>query len=687
MMALTIFWCLLFMAADPDFCIAQNKIVDLTELSLEELMNIDVTLASRKASKLSQVAAAMTVISQDDIHRSGVTSIPEALRMVPGMEVARLDANKWAISARGFNSIYANKLLVLMDGRSLYSPIFSGVFWESQDFLLEDIDRIEVIRGPGATLWGSNAVNGIVNIVTKDAESTQGGFIGLGAGTEEKGFGGFRYSGRLRDKLYYRLYIKHTLRNHFVNAYDRPAEDSWTMSSGGFRMDWEPSKLNALTVQGDLHAGIVGQEGRPTLFKEIKMGIPDYRTRLRSGNVIGKWRHRFSETSDMDLRLSFDRVARKDTVVIGGEYNNFDMDLQHHFHWGNRHDVVWGLGYRVTWDRMQKDLMAFMSPNQMTCQVMSAFAQDEITLARNRLRLTLGSKFEYNGFTGFEIQPNGRLLWMPTDHHTLWGAVSRAVRVPDRADYDLQVHYDLGLIRFSLLGNPHLRSEELLAYELGYHFRPADDFLVSLNGYYNRYSSINNYNIGTIRPFTDPFYIQLPFFMDNQMSGSAVGGELSTDYQIHERLRLRGSYAFLKIRLTPSKEISAKYAELQSLLIKYAKFLNLLNLDTSVIDAWLTSKEGKSPAHQVSLRGSWNVYKNVEVNANFRYVARLPSIDIKGYFGFDARLGWKPRRNLELYVVGQNLLEARHFEFEEQPSPFASTQIQRGVYGGVNVRF
>jgi iron complex outermembrane receptor protein len=674
---LPILWILLSAAAEPDFSQERKTVPDITELSLEELMNIDVTLASRKKDKLFHAAAAMTVVSRDDIRRSGVTSIPEALRMVPGMEVARLDANKWAVSARGFNSLYSNKMLVLMDGRSLYSPVFSGVFWESLDVLLEDVDRIEVILGPGATLWGSNAVNGIINIISRDAKSTQGGFVGLGAGTVEKGFGSFRYGGRLGKNLFYRFSLKHSKRGPFVNSDGVPANDGWTMSTGEFRMDWEPSERSTFTVQGDLHAGTVGQEGKPTLFQEIKMGIPDNKTRLRSGNVIAKWFHRTSEKSDVSLRLSFDRSERKDTVVIGGEYNTFDMDFQHHFHWGSRHDVVWGTGCRVTRDRLQRDLMASMNPDRKTYGVLSVFAQDEIELAKNRLRLSIGSKFERNDFTGFEIQPNVRLLWTPEDRHTAWAAVSRAVHIPDRSDYDLQIRYDLQPLQFILSGNPELRSEKLIAYELGYHYRPLDGLLVNLNAFYNRYHSITNYNIGTVRIVPVPLSIQLPFFMDNLMSGFTAGCELGADYQVHKRIRLRGSYAYLKIRLTPSGETLARYAEFQK----------ELNLDPNVINALLTSKTEKSPAHQVSLRGSAKVRTHLEADVNFRYVARLPGIGVGRYFGMDARLGWTPLSNLELYVVGQNLLEADHFEFDEQPSPFSSTRVQRGVYAGMNFRF
>jgi iron complex outermembrane receptor protein len=656
---------------------AQEKRPDLAEMSLEDLMNLEVTLATRKASRLSETAAAISVISNDEIRRSGVIGIPDALRLATGMEVARLDANKWAVSARGFNSVYANKMLVLMDGRSLFSPMFSGVFWESQDVMLEDVDRIEVIRGPGATLWGASAVNGIVNILSKNAQTTQGGLLTFGSGTEEKGFVGLRYGWRTGKNLYTRIFAKHSRRNGFVNASGLPTGDDWAMSSGGFRMDWNGSARNSLALQADLHAGDVGQEGTPTLFQNIKMGIPDYRTRVTGGNIIGRYRHQFSETADLNMHVSFDRMERRDDVMIGGEYSTFDADLQHHFGRGSRHEVVWGLGYRITGDRVRDDLMATMHPDHKTYDVLSAFIQDEISLVRDRLRLTVGSKFEHNDFTAGEIQPNLRILWTLNDRHSVWGAVSRAVRVPDRSDLSVQVDYHVDPLQFILQGNPQLRSEELLAWEAGYRLHPSESLWFSVNGFTNRYRNITIYNIGDIRVLADPFIIQLPFFTDNRMSGTGSGLEMIGDWEALERLRFHGSYVYLELRLEPDSELRAGYE----------KFQEDLGADKSLIQSYLTSKAGKSPRHAASLRGSWNATRTVEADVSLRFVDRLPSIGIDRYFGLDCRLGWSARQNVEIYVAGRDLASARHMEFDEQPSPFGSTFVQRSVYAGVRFQF
>ena len=667
--------CCLALASGPGA--AQQKRPDLAEMSLEDLMNLEVTLATRTASRLSETAAAISVISGEEIRRSGVTGIPDALRLATGMEVARLDANKWAVSARGFNSIYSNKLLVLRDGRSLFSPVFSGVFWESQDVLLDDVDRIEVVRGPGATLWGANAVNGIVNILTKDAWNTRGGLLSIGGGTEEKGFGSLRYGGKIGDKTAYRIYAKHSSRNGFKTRSGSPTNDDWTMTSCGFRMDWRASGRNSMTLQGDLHTGDVGQEGYPTLFQNVKMNIPDYSTRVKAANAIGRIRHRFSETADMELRVSIDRMERRDNVMIAGEYSTLDADLQHHFGMGSGHEVVWGLGYRMTTDRIQSDLMATMIPDHMRYDVLSAFFQDEMRLVRDHLRFTAGSKFEHNDFTGWEVQPNLRLLWTIDDRHSVWGAVSRALRIPDRSDNGLRVEYNLDPVRFFLLGNPNLRSEEVLAWESGYRLHPSENAWFSLNGFYNRYRRVTIYNIGDIRVMTDPFSIELPFFSDNRMSGRGYGLEMSGDLEVREGLRLHGSYVLLDLKLEADGELLARYGELQE----------GMALDRSIVQSWLLSKAGKSPRHTACLRGSWNTGRTLEVNAGLRFVDRLPGIGIDRYFGLDCRIGWNVRRNTEIYIAGRDLIGAGHREFDEQPSPFGSTVVQKSVVAGVRLRF
>jgi iron complex outermembrane receptor protein len=412
---------------------ASSKVHDLTELSIEDLMKIEITSVSKKAQKISDAAAAIFVITQEDIRRSGVTSIPEALRMAPGVEVARIDANKWAISARGFNSRFANKLLVLMDGRSVYSPLFSGVWWDVQDTMMEDIDRIEVIRGPGATLWGANAVNGVINIITKKAGDTLGGLVTAGGGTEEKGFGALRYGLKPAEDSDFRAYAKYFNRDRSVTSTGADAGDEWDAFRAGFRLDHETSARNNFTLQGDYYTGNAG-----TTYDVASITLPYLNTFQKKsesagGNIIGRWNHTFENDSEFSLQAYYDRSDRKD-LFAAGVVDTADVDLQYRFKWFGGQEFVLGTGYRFTRDNIANDNeLRTADPASRSESLLSAFIQDDITLIDNRLHWVIGSKFEHNGYTGFEVQPNTRLIWTPSTTQSVWGAISRSVRTPSRA--------------------------------------------------------------------------------------------------------------------------------------------------------------------------------------------------------------------------------------------------------------
>jgi iron complex outermembrane receptor protein len=411
----------LSLALVTSMSLATDLQFDLTQLSLEELMHVEITTVAKKEQPLFESPAAVYVITREDIRRAGFTSISEALRLAPGLQVARLDANKWAITARGFNGRFANKLLVLIDGRIVYTPLFSGVFWEVQDLLLEDVERIEVIRGPGATLWGANAVNGVINIITRGARDTQGGLVRTGTGSEERGFGALRYGGALSPEAHYRIYAKYFKRDAFVDAAGAKTADDWDIVRGGFRLDWEPPHPGSLTLIGDMYGGTLGQT-----LEEIASPQPpyiqsfDFDTEVAGASLLGRWKHRTAAGADLTLGLFLDRSERQD-VVFDEVRHTLDMDFQQHFAPSLRQDVVWGLGYRLTSDRLDSTFL-FIDPPERKVQIFSAFVQDEIALAQNRLRLTLGSKLEHNDFTGIEIQPNVRLLWMPSKQHATWAA-------------------------------------------------------------------------------------------------------------------------------------------------------------------------------------------------------------------------------------------------------------------------
>jgi iron complex outermembrane recepter protein len=455
-----------------------RSVPDVTAMSMEDLMNLQVTSVSKRTQKVADAAAAIFVITQDDIRRSGATSIPEALRLAPGLEVARIDQNKWAIGSRGFNGRFDNKLLVLIDGRSVYTPLFSGVYWNVQDVMLEDVDRIEVIRGPGATLWGANAVDGVINVITKKAKATQSAVVTAGAGTDERAAGGVRYGGKLGDNTYYRAYTKYFDWGPSAYPSGMTAHDGWDALRGGFRADWTPAGANSLTVQGDVYRSRFDET-----LTVASLSAPYSNTfpndgKYSGGNILGRWNHT-SERSSMSLQMYYDNTTITDHSLFGDHQNILDLDFQHGFHVGDSQQIVWGLGYRSIRDKNESSFTVSLQPNQVTLNQFSTFLQDEISLVDNRLQITLGSKFERNEFTGFEIEPNARLLWNLTPNQSIWTAVSRAVRTPALTEEGLRLNS--AVIPPGTPGNPsplpaviavfgskQCNSEDLLAYELGY---------------------------------------------------------------------------------------------------------------------------------------------------------------------------------------------------------------------------
>ncbi|MGZ8919700.1 MAG: TonB-dependent receptor plug domain-containing protein, partial [Limisphaerales bacterium] len=506
---------------------------DLMTLDLADLMKMQVTSVSRKSERLSDAAAAIYVITQEDIRRSGATSIPEALRLSPGLEVARQDAHTWAISGRGFNDEFASKLLVLVDGRTVYTPLVASVNWDVQDMPLEDIDRIEVIRGPGGTLWGANAVNGVINITTKSAKETQGLLITAGAGTEDRGFGTIRYGGKISEDAYYRVYGKFLDRDDSALRGGGDANDSWWMSRGGFRLDWIPSDQNLFTLQGDIYGGDLAQ----TIT--VPLVTPPYLTSLNDdvnttgGNILGRWTHDFTPDSQLALKLYYDHTDR-DRVVYREKRDTFDLDLQHHLRLGEWNDIVWGVGYNVTSDSLQNSQYVSFDPADRTTSLYSAFVQDEITLIEKRLRLTLGSKIEHNDYTGWELQPSGRLSWNITDKQTSWAAVSRAVSTPARAEDDIRINrfvYPPGSTPpgsagptpipalVSLLGSRDMESKELIAFELGYRIQPHDRLTFDLATFYNIYDKERSLEAQAPDLSNAPGYVEVPFVIGNMING------------------------------------------------------------------------------------------------------------------------------------------------------------------------
>ena len=666
---LSIFLCASLLVSLKASAQTQKPTPDLAETSLETLMNIEVTSASKKQEKLSQTAAAIYVITQEDIRRSGATSIPELLRMVPGLEVAHIDANKWAISARGFNEQFADKMLVLIDGRTVYTPLFSGVYWDVQDMLLEDIERIEVIRGPGATLWGANAVNGVINIITKRAKDTQGALFSAGAGNQERGFGAVRYGGKLADRGHYRFFAKYFNRDAFAQSSGDNAVDGWNILREGFRTDWKATDRDSLTIQGDFYNGSAGVTvpGVVSLSPPTTGSLDDH-THLVGGNLLGRWHRAFSDRSDTTLQMYYDRSDRRD-ILLGEVRHTIDLDFGHHLALGNRHDIVWGLGYRFTTDQTAGSLTFSFNPSARGDGLYSGFVQDEITLVPDRLRLALGTKLEHNNYSGLEIQPNIRLLWTPHPHHAIWAAVSRAVETPSREEADARINKAAfvradGTTRLvSEFGNPGLPAETVLANEFGYRAQLSRRLSLDLATFYNVYANLHTDERG-VSFFEDsppPRHRVLPIFLANNMHGETHGMEIAPKWNVTGRWTLSTGYTQLQTRL---------------------------HVDPSSTDFSLPEDvAGSSPRHQLHLRSFLNLPHDLEFDTAVYYVSHLSNFGVPAYTRLDCRLGWRPMESVEISIAGQNLLDKQHPEFGSTRQFANATQVKRSIYGKLTWRF
>ncbi|MDO8940663.1 MAG: TonB-dependent receptor [Methylicorpusculum sp.] len=644
---------------------------DVYALDLEELLDVKVTSVSKKAQSLSDAPAAIFVISNEDIKRSGVTTIPDALRMAPGIDVARIDSNKWAVSSRGFNGRFANKLLVLIDGRNIYTPAFSGVYWEMQDVMMEDIDRIEVIRGPGAALWGANAVNGVINIITKHSADTQGGLVTGGGGTEELGFGSARYGTQLGEDTTGRVYMKGFKRDELISQDQSRSNDDWDKVQGGFRVDSLVTNADAFTVQGDAYHSNFNQKlNYPAFDTPNGIAFVNDKAQAHGANVVGRLQHTFSSTSSYTLQLFYDRYDRED-IYIHEVRNTYDIDFQHRFALNGWNDIIWGGGYRYSESETRFDRTPAISfdPQNRGDQYFSAFLQDEISLVDNTLWLTLGSKFEHNDYTGFEYQPTARLMWTPHPSHKAWAAVSRAVRIPSRIDSDMtlrgsiipagQSPFPPFPVEATVNGSKSFDSEELLAYEVGYRFTFAKLFSLDVSAFFNEYESLRSFSPGQpVPPTVNTPYITQPFIIDNGNSGETYGVETSLVWQMRDNWRWDLSYSFIETHLHNSEYY----------------------------------QEAVSPQHKVSLRSSINPWKDISWDIWLRYTDDASAFTVVGvapvesYITMDMRLGWRVHKDVELSLVGQNLLNDSQLEYigENFVQP---NENQRGFYGKLAWQF
>ena len=641
---------------------------DLTQKSLEDLMNIEVTSVSKREQKTSQASAAVFVISREDIGHSGALNIPDLLRMVPGLDVAQIDTGKWAISARGFNGQYSNKLLVLIDGRTVYSPIFAGVFWDSQDVPLDSIERIEVVRGPGAAVWGSNAVNGVINIITVSAKDAQGGYISASAGNTSTGPETVRYGGKARNLGVYRVSAEGFHLNALPTLAGLDGQDDWRLVRGGFRIDTDITAKDSLTTEGEVYLGNAGEIS----FIPISLLPPEnatvaLRDRYSGWNSLSRWKRTISRGSETSLQVYFDRTTRGDSTYSIG-LNTFDIDFQHHIVWGARQDIVWGLGYRVSSDEIDPTLRISATPKNRGTQLFSSFAQDEIAILPDRVHLSLGARVENNDYTGFDLQPSARLAWTPDSKNSVWGAVSHADRTPARSDTNFRVNFEAlpgpgnMPILVSLFGNPEQKNEQLTAFETGYRTTLTSRFSLDSTVFYNRYRDLSSVEPGAMRLETNPapIHLLIPESFGNSLFGETHGIESFANWKLARFWTLNPGYTFFSIHLH-------EFAGSQ--------------------DGSIPGTQGGTPDHQAQLRSSFSLPWNLQWNASAYFVNRLPAQSIPSYTRFDTGLNWRVGERASLSLAGQNLLKDRHPEYSGPNSTVQPGLMRRTTYAKISWSF
>ena len=679
--------------ADSDLEIAEDGLLDL---SLEELISLDVpdvTSVSKRKQRLMDSPAAVFVITNEDIQRSGVTSIPEALRMVPGMQVARLNGNTWSISTRGFNYIFANKLLVLIDGRTVYSPLFSGVNWDVQDTMLEDIARIEVIRGPGAALWGANAVNGVINIITKHAADTQGGLLSTGFGSEEKAFAAYRYGGTLGDDGYYRAFYKTFTRNGLTNSDGTDANDDWKINRAGLRADWRTETGAEASIQGEVYDGTT----RPPLKLFDYYGNLEQRTVVdlnrdqQGGHLTGNYKQYYSDGSNFSFKGYYDRYENYDYRVTE-KRDIGDLEFQHQILPWKNHDIIWGLGYRLTKYNLSDMNNITMPENSRTDELYSAFIQDHITITPD-WSVSLSSRFEHNDFTGYEIQPNAKVTWKAAENRTFWGSLSRAVKTPSISETsvttrgmnflsesmigpELTALSQNGPYLMSISGNEDLESEDLTALELGYRELFNNNFKLDVTAFYNQYKDIMAYvdantclsgtSLNTTYdvplcvldagPPADPnLIIEFPTKLANGLNAKTYGLEVVADWQVNDWWKLQANFSALQV------DAEAYENEL------YLKENEILI-------------EELSASNTANIRSSMNLPNQWYLDFWVRYMDNLKNAKVGAYTALDFRVAKKIGKDLELSLTGKNLFDKQRLEFSEIFSGLDATEVQESWY-------
>ena len=621
-------------------------------------MDIDVTSVARKEQKLTHTAAAAYVVTQDDIRRSGATSIPEALRMVPGVQVARIDSSRWVVSARGFDSRFSNKMLVLIDGRSIYNHAYAGVSWDQYDLVLEDIERIEVIRGPGATMWGANAVNGVINIITKTAENTQGVLASLTTGNEDLATSALRYGGKKGERLRYRLFGKQITRNHLVTDSVLDARDSWNMVRGGGRVDFDWSEHDTITLHGDTYRGGAGQRYYTTYLATDPGNIREDRIATSGGYLMGRWLHREESGAETALQVYYNSENRAEALAAL-DMQTLDFDFQQRRPSWKRHELMWGLGYRSYWDHTPRNAWAALNPSSRQENLQSGFLQDEFSILPERLVATVGAKLQHNRWTGFDLQPSARVFWELHPNHSLWAAASQAVRTPSRWESDAAFQYQFAgpdsvplLAQFT--GNRNPRSETLRAYELGYRTQLSNRLAIDLTAFRNHYENLQSISLGTPHLEMAPSpHIAFPATYTYAGRAGVYGAELATTWNLRPTWKLTGNYAWLHTNIDQATNVGA-YTQVASLGAVY-------------------------PSHQSFVRSSFSIARFWTLDASLYFLSAMHGNPVQANTRLDLRLGWRPSERVEWSFGLANLLDPQHPEFT--PDGYdARAQVPRSVY-------
>ncbi|MCB0322091.1 MAG: TonB-dependent receptor [Bdellovibrionales bacterium] len=653
----------------------QELPADLTEVGIERLLNFDLVVTSpgKKEEIVANTASAVYVLTTEDIRRSGATHIAEVLRLVPGVNVGRVAANKWAISVRGFNQVFADKLLVLVDGVSIFSPTINGVYWETNEFPLEDVERIEVIRGPGAALWGSNAVNGVINVITKHTSETIGSRAMVGGGTHEHFLASAAHGGEIGELGTYRLYLRQANRGENELASGGGAEDDWQVSTGGLRADLAPSDSDTVTLQGrgQYSKDAIQTTAEPSLSPPfIDNETYSGENRWHSATASALWNHDFSDTAEIETLASY-RYLEQESALVTFDYNIYDLDLQYRLQSIDRHDLIVGAKYELFRFHADRGFPQDFEPNERSIDLYTFFVQDDIELLRDRLFLTLGSKFELNVHTEFEVMPSVRAIYIPSPQRSVWAAVSRAVALPSLVFEDITVpaaafpvdESTVGLA--ALRGNRDIDSQKVVTYELGYRSEITKSWSWEVATFYSDYSDVQSVENGDPQPFVpfgaDQAVLLFPLNFDNRFTVDSFGGELSTEFRPAEQWRLIGGYSFLQI--------------------------NVAINDSSDAGGEQAFLEEASPEHQFFLRSLWDVTPRVEFDGTLRYVDRLSEGDIDSYVELDLHLGWRATDRIRIELIGTNLLEDSHEEYLGNLFGPPLIEIERSLYARATLEF